>query len=330
MLRLYLLNFKSGIKPETDGMNGIRYNLSTDVMESIFKTYPAVRRKHLECVPSQMTEQEFWTKFFQSHYFHRDRLPLAKEMFSDCAKTDDKEMRRELEKIKLVGSDVISVLEDSEKVDIGASDIAETVNPKEKDKVTPQGIYQNMIKRFNQHSIMILKACERNAEAQAATSSAQSVEEPAVINGGSSKKKKKKDKDKEEKNGAVENGTSNPLPEPPIQPLEPPEIKKAKIAEKLVYEDLVSTDSNMYAKLNLTRVDRYLNGPVPDHKTDVITANELIQAATTLRKSIEGKTWEGRPKLLDSMTAAKIVNLELQPGGALMKGSHQDNVACKL
>ncbi len=43
-------------------------------MESIFKTYPAVRKRHLEHVPHQMTEQEFWTKFFQSHYFHRDRV----------------------------------------------------------------------------------------------------------------------------------------------------------------------------------------------------------------------------------------------------------------
>lgn len=312
-------------------MNGIRYNLSTDVIESIFKTYPAVRRKHLECVPSQMSEQDFWTKFFQSHYFHRDRLPVLKDLFSDCAKTDDKEMRRELEKIKLVGCDVISVLEDSERVDIGSSDMADPVNPKEKDKVTPQGIYQNMIKRFNQHSIMILKACERNSADAQAQNQPIPEETQQMTNGSSGEppKKKKKKKDKEEKNGTVENGSA-PAPPPveePVQLLQPPEVKKAKIAEKMAYEDLIDGGESSYAKLNLTRLDRYLNGPVPDHKTDVISVNELHQAAGALKKTVP--IWEGRPKLLDSMTAAKIVNLELQPGGLLMKGLHQDSATCK-
>lgn len=50
----------------------------------------AVKRKHLENVPERMTEAEFWTRFFQSHYFHRDRLHTAtRDLFSDCARSDD-------------------------------------------------------------------------------------------------------------------------------------------------------------------------------------------------------------------------------------------------
>ena len=67
-------SFLSDIKPQADGANGIKYNLTVDVINSIFKTYPAVKKKHFENVPAKMSEQDFWNRFFQSHYFHRDRI----------------------------------------------------------------------------------------------------------------------------------------------------------------------------------------------------------------------------------------------------------------
>lgn len=87
---MYKLILQADIKPQTDGCNGLKYNLTPDVIESIFKTYPAVKNKHLEYVPHKLSEYEFWTKFFQSHYFHRDRINAGtKDLFTECAKIDD-------------------------------------------------------------------------------------------------------------------------------------------------------------------------------------------------------------------------------------------------
>jgi len=149
--------FLSEIKPQADGANGFRYNLTPDIIESIFKTYPAVKKKHMENVPAKLTEQEFWAKFFQSHYFHRDRIhgQGTTDIFSECAKDDDKVMRRQLRQ------GVDETLADIEGfTDSTLGDGFGGVEDRLRGARSQNIVHQNIIKRFNHHSISVMEAAE--------------------------------------------------------------------------------------------------------------------------------------------------------------------------
>jgi transcription initiation factor TFIIH subunit 1 len=47
--------FLADINPQLDGANGLKYNLTPDIIESIFRTYPAVRDKYVQHVPHNLT-----------------------------------------------------------------------------------------------------------------------------------------------------------------------------------------------------------------------------------------------------------------------------------
>lgn len=51
-----------------------------------------VRLKHTELVPDKMTEEAFWTQFFQSQFFHRDS-PSGRNLFSECLTQEQKSER---------------------------------------------------------------------------------------------------------------------------------------------------------------------------------------------------------------------------------------------
>lgn len=66
-------------------MFGIRY------LTLLISTF-AVKKRHADLVPDQLTEQDFWTRFFQSHYFHRERAVdrSAENIFGDSAMLEEK------------------------------------------------------------------------------------------------------------------------------------------------------------------------------------------------------------------------------------------------
>ncbi|XP_054268650.1 general transcription factor IIH subunit 1-like [Macrosteles quadrilineatus] len=285
--------FLADIKPQTDGCNGLKYNLTADIIDCIFKTYPAVRKKHIEYVPHKMTEADFWTKFFQSHYFHRDRITTSsKDLFTECAKLDDQEMK------KVMSNGVSDPLLDITSFDDKIGD-----EPLERPAATQNIVHQNMIKRFNQHSIMVLKACQQPAAAK-----------PEV------------------------NGTSQ-LPqmngEVPSTSADPHEVqaKKMRIREKISYVDLDASCSNTpsVSHLNLTKVERYLHGPTPSASDDseVWGGDEAVLSCWgRLQQEAGGWGATSRPSAPLVPPAAAVSALgELTPGGALMKCYHDESLA---
>ncbi|CAH0393714.1 unnamed protein product [Bemisia tabaci] len=150
--------FLSDIRSETDGCNGLKYKLTPDVIECIFKAYPAVHKKYMECVPMKVSEAEFWTKFFQSHYFHKDRLhPGGEDIFVECGKVDEQKFKEDL------AGGISDPTVNLTRFDDGCEEVVE----KSGSSSDNLGVHKELIRRFNQHSIMIMKANQKNPDPEA-------------------------------------------------------------------------------------------------------------------------------------------------------------------
>ena len=284
-------DFMAEIKPQADGANGLRYNLTPDIIESIFKTYPAVRRKHLDNVPNKMTETEFWTKFFQSHYFHRDRVHHngIKDIFTECAKDDDHAIKAQLkagvnDKIANITQFNDSTLHENYGVDDGKLMGGSGSNSL---------VHRNIIKRFNQHSIMVMKANE-----------ALQGEEPA-------------------------NGKEPQTPGPSQKSTGDPkssDSQRKRLREKLNYEDLDAPEPKKEAPLNLSKVERYLTGPTPASQTECLTMDDIKKSRSQLHTLLHSFEQGNSASTLTSERAVNAL-VDLSPGGSLMKSGRQDVLA---
>lgn len=214
-------SFLADVKPQSDGCNGLRYNLSADKIQSIFRTFPAVKKKYLDKVPDKMTEKEFWIMFFQSHYFHRDRVNLtSKDLFSDCVKKDDHDL---IALIKNGFKDPFVNLANLQDEDLstaegyGGSD--EPIQPLGKGKQSSTQLQnQAIIKRFNHQSAMILASLSSKTNNQ---------------------------------NGSTENGVED----------EEIATKKIKLQEATICDDLINEENKEESELKLQNSDRYSHGP---------------------------------------------------------------------
>lgn len=334
--------FLADIKPQTDGCNGLKYNLTADIIDCIFKTYPAVKKKHVENVPTKLSESEFWTKFFQSHYFHRDRLTSGtKDIFTECSRIDDKAL--ELAVSENAGDPLLDMrlFEDSSLAE-GFCSASSTEKPANHDK-SGNIVHQNMIKRFNQHSFMVLKTCADVKTLNNATTTTTANNQPSsaqtspdkTTNGASNGATNHINNNNNKITNGIhrENGQTNNA----AIDVDEPRNKRARIMEKIAFEDLEDdpVEKATVTQLNLTKVERYLHGPVPattnhsstddDDEPDV----DMNTVCSQLARNTEA--WEQRTpyKALVSANGAVHALGELSPGGALMRGFQEQSLARK-
>jgi transcription initiation factor TFIIH subunit 1 len=320
--------FLTEIRPVTDGCNGLKYNLTSEIIECIFKAYPAVKKKHIESVPLKLSESEFWTRFFQSHYIHRDRITTGlKDIFVECGRIDDSTLRKEIR--NNLGDPLLDLGKFGDNT-IEEGFCSSNSNDQKTDNSGGNLAHQSIIKRFNQHSFMVLKSCQEKA-------------------GTSTEVKKVDEKDKEKEKEKKLNGSSEKrkaVIEPEAPPPTPEELaeqqlkKKQRIIEKIQFDDLGSeaskSDSLAAApttNLNLDKLERYLYGPTPT--TSVSTSNrgnELTSDAVdqALRQNTrEGSEWGQRVPHSQLISPKHAVNAlgELSPGGLLMRGYQDQNLS---
>ncbi|XP_054710807.1 general transcription factor IIH subunit 1-like [Uloborus diversus] len=294
-------SFLIGIAPQTDGSCGIKYNITPEIIDSIFRTYPAVKRKHMENVPHKISESEFWTKFFQSHYFHRDRLHInSKDLFSECAKNDEQDVKKAIDQgIPDPFVDVTSFEEDKlidDRVVVNAQNTQKEIN-------------QSMIRRFNHHSMMVLQSCtKRKAD--------------DVANGPDPKKP-----------ATTRKNCATPTPQN-VLPLCDAEknSKKEMVESKTTYEDLICDVKQNVSTLNLSKINGYLSGPTPAIDSEDLYPEDVIMSVNHLNHSIGG--WKpDLPNVLAPSSAILALG-ELMPGGTLMKnidGTHlKDTVPVEI
>ncbi|XP_060743066.1 general transcription factor IIH subunit 1 [Tachysurus vachellii] len=282
--------FLADIRPQTDGCNGLRYNLTSDIIESVFRTYPTVKQKYAEHVPHNMTEKEFWTRFFQSHYFHRDRINTGQQdIFSECAKEDEKGLK------VMVVQGVKNPMVDLQSLDdklldegYGSLTVPSTSNST---KTVKENSNSAIIKRFNHHSAMVLAAGLRKVEASTDQTS--------------------------ETSGTDGNSRDSDCFQQPI--------KKVKLQEAIEYEDLENETRPKTIALNLKKSDRYSHGPVPLQSQHYTTSQDIISSVNCIQE--EMSCYKPCLTQVMSSSSASSAITALSPGGVLMQAGPQQTIS---
>ena len=143
----------------------------------------------------------------------------------------------------------------------------------------------NLIRRFNQHSTMVLQASENMKSSSPASSAANS---PLP---------------------STSAGTSNSSSGESA-------AKKQKLQDKTEFEDLEADREAGGVAMNLVKADRFLHGPTTFTATEYVASEEILEATSAFQRAVETYS-PSLPTVLNSSTALSALR-DLSPGGRLM------------
>lgn len=292
-------------------LNGkqVKGNVSAETLWAILKTFPKVAKKHQELVPIKMSETEFWNKFFQSRYFNRDR---TKDLFSDCAKSDEKEWTSAVKK------GIVDPFLDVDMFDDNAYQRAA-------DDPAPSSSHENpdqlLIKRFNQQSIRLLDSLNNkqrlsdSGTQQANATDNQSNPQPSTSSDG---------------DGVVPMDTSQVSDGGSTAASNPPAVQQASFRANRrdwTYDDLAghenhadSPDDQSKVGSKMHEVDKDKYTILPHGQQAMLNMSIIKDHADTL------KAWE--PNLTECIAPKEAAEAlkNLSPSGYLMRSSNTNRL----
>ncbi|XP_065836051.1 general transcription factor IIH subunit 1-like [Oscarella lobularis] len=150
------------LEPQVDGANAVKYTLTPDSIQAIFRTYPAVAKIHKENVPDKMSEKQFWEQFFVSYYFHHERSgggkasSKKKDVISQSALQDEKDLLDQC--VDRIRNPLVNLATESSESELAEGYGAGLHTKKALEaSALPSGPIP-IIRKFNHQSMMILKA----------------------------------------------------------------------------------------------------------------------------------------------------------------------------
>lgn len=304
-----------------------RVTLGVEEMRQIFILYPAVHKAYEEKVPLELSDEQFWRKYLESEFFHRDRGRLgtaARNQHGVASKETRKDIRSAEEddaRAAAVGSDDLFSRYDSKLRDesnggaparkwgtrlaVGQFDLASTSETErghllegQRDYFPPNtaddGKGARVIKKYNRHWAMVLNPEEAVAGSNLMDVARHSVEQSL------------EDDEAARAHGGVHQ-----------------EMQRLVGYANATQEDanhvqgFGTSEEDVYEKLTLKNVEAYYSGQQRNSRSSNETEEETLKRQAVFARAMAAKVQAMAAPLLERDVGAKVPKPDSFPPPAL-------------